>query len=88
MLLREEPGLNAGALAEAFPAVTRPAIARHLAILRRAGLVRPVRRGRESHYYLDAAPIAAVYAEFFRLFVPLAEESLQALKRIVEADPR
>jgi DNA-binding transcriptional ArsR family regulator len=84
-ILRREPGLNAGALADAFPNVTRPAIARHLAVLRRAGLVRPLRHGRESRYYLDAAPIAVVYAEFFRLFVPLVEESLKALKRTVES---
>ena len=37
--------------------VTRQAVAKHLASLRAAGLVRSTRRGREHRYELDPAPL-------------------------------
>ncbi|MBI2766803.1 MAG: winged helix-turn-helix transcriptional regulator [Chloroflexi bacterium] len=85
-LLRDNPGLSAGEVAAAFPRVSRPAVARHVGVLRRAGLVRATRRGRESHFRVEAAPIAAIYREFLRSFVEFADESLVNLKRIVEED--
>ena len=46
-------------LSAAHP-VSRPAISRHLRILRDAGLVRATDRGRERHYELDPRPLAEV----------------------------
>jgi DNA-binding transcriptional ArsR family regulator len=40
--------------------VSRPAISRHLRILRDAGLVRATEHGRERHYALDPEPLAEV----------------------------
>jgi DNA-binding transcriptional ArsR family regulator len=45
--------------------VTRQAVAKHLATLHRAGLVRVERQGRETRYRLEAAPLddAAAWLE-------------------------
>lgn len=43
---------TAGAIAAAFP-VSRPAISRHLRVLRQAGLVRDEAEGRERTYHLE-----------------------------------
>ena len=40
----------------------RPTISNHLAVLKSAGLVREVQRGREHHYHLDAEPLRAASA--------------------------
>ncbi len=49
----------AGDLAEKV-AMSRPAISKHLAVLREAGLVVPERRGRRQIYRLDAEPLQEV----------------------------
>ena len=49
-LLRDRP-LPAGRIAEAFP-VSRPAVSRHLRVLRECGLIRDAVVGRERHYRL------------------------------------
>lgn len=50
----------AGAIAEAFPRLSRPAVSKHLAVLRSAGLVRVRREGRRRLYGLDARALLAV----------------------------
>ncbi|MCA0145765.1 helix-turn-helix transcriptional regulator [Blastococcus sp. LR1] len=47
---------TAGELAEPFP-ISRPAISRHLRVLRESGLVRVRSDGRERRYALDPAPL-------------------------------
>jgi DNA-binding transcriptional ArsR family regulator len=59
-LVRDTP-LPAGAIAGAFP-VSRPAVSRHLRVLREAGLVRDEVSGRERVYRLELAPLAQVEA--------------------------
>ena len=54
-MLRTRPA-NAGAIAGEF-SVSRPAVSRHLRVLREAGLVRDQLRGREREYRLDLAPL-------------------------------
>ena len=49
---------SASALAERLP-VSRQAIAKHLTVLRAAGLVAPVRRGRELQYRALGAELSA-----------------------------
>src|SRR3569833_3322803 len=48
--------IAAGDLAARFP-VSRPAISRHLRVLREAGLVRSRTEGRRRRYALDPAPL-------------------------------
>lgn len=50
---------SAGALAREFP-ISRPAVSRHVRVLRDAGLVR-LRRDRQTlHYSLNPEPLAAI----------------------------
>lgn len=50
---------TAGELASAFT-ISRPAVSRHLRVLREAGLVRMRPRARERVYALEPAPLAEV----------------------------
>jgi DNA-binding transcriptional ArsR family regulator len=58
--LRREP-LTAGAIAGRFP-ISRPAVSRHLRVLREAGLVVDTADGRERVYRLDIEPLAEIDA--------------------------
>jgi DNA-binding transcriptional ArsR family regulator len=74
----------AGQIASAFP-VSRPAISKHLRLLRRAHLVREHREGRNRVYELNAEPLRAVdhWIEQYRVFWT---NSLNNLKAFVEAE--
>ena len=74
----------AGEIANAFP-VSRPAISRHLRILRRAHLVEERREGRNRVYQLNPEPLKAVdsWLEHYREFW---SASLTNLKAFVEAE--
>lgn len=76
--------LPAGRIAQAFP-VSRPAISKHLRVLRRAHLVCEHRQGRQRLYGLNAAPLKAVDAWLnrYRIFW---EASLTRLKAVVESE--
>jgi len=56
VMLRERE-LPAGRIAERFP-ISRPAVSRHLRVLRESGLVRDTLVGRERRYSLDASRFA------------------------------
>ncbi len=58
-VLARRPTATATGLAAELP-ITRQAVAKHLAALKRARLVRAERRGRETQYRLDAAALATV----------------------------
>ena len=74
----------AGEIALAFP-VSRPAISKHLRLLRRAHLVREHRQGRHRVYQLNPGPLRAVdsWIEQYRSFW---SASLANLKAFVEAE--
>ena len=74
----------AGQIASAFP-VSRPAISKHLRLLRRAHLVRERREGRNRIYQLNPEPLRAVdsWIEPYRVFWAA---SLNNLKSFVEAE--
>ena len=74
----------AGRIASAFP-VSRPAISKHLRLLRRAHLVREHREGRNRIYRLNPEPLRAVdsWIEQYRVFWAA---SLNNLKSFVEAE--
>jgi DNA-binding transcriptional ArsR family regulator len=73
----------AGQIASAF-SVSRPAISKHLRLLRRAHLVREHRQGRHRLYQLNPAPLKAVdsWLNQYRMFW---EASVTRLKTFVEA---
>jgi len=58
MLSRGE--LGAGDLARPFR-ISRPAVSQHLKVLKRAGLVRVRREGREQIYSLSPQPLREIY---------------------------
>jgi len=74
----------AGRIASAFP-VSRPAISRHLRLLRRAHLVEERRQGRHRVYQLNPEPLKAVdsWLDHYRVFW---ERSLNNLKAFVETE--
>src|SRR5882757_10005434 len=74
----------AGEIAGAFP-VSRPAISKHLRLLRRAHLVHEHREGRHRVYQLNPEPLRAVDAwlDQYRNFWKM---SLTNLKTFVEAE--
>jgi DNA-binding transcriptional ArsR family regulator len=76
--------LPAGRIAQAFP-VSRPAISKHLRLLRRAHLVRERREGRRRMYQLNPEPLRAVdsWLNHYRIFWQM---SLTDLKTFVEAE--
>ncbi|HZR58971.1 MAG TPA: metalloregulator ArsR/SmtB family transcription factor [Terriglobales bacterium] len=75
---------SAGQIASVFP-VSRPAISKHLRLLRRAHLVREHREGRNRIYQLNPEPLRAVdsWIEQYRVFWAA---SLNNLKAFVEAE--
>jgi DNA-binding transcriptional ArsR family regulator len=79
--LRAGPA-NAGTLAADFRS-SRPAISRHLRVLRQARLVVDLRTGRERVYSIDPAPLQSVlgWLAGYRAFW---QASLNQLKRNVE----
>ena len=74
----------AGDIAQAFP-VSRPAISKHLRLLRRAHLVHEHREGRHRVYQLNPEPLRAVdsWLDPYRNFW---KRNLASLKTFVEAE--
>jgi DNA-binding transcriptional ArsR family regulator len=78
--------LSAGDIARRFP-VSRPAIAKHVRVLRLAGLLRERREATQRFYRLDPAALQAVdqWLAPYRLFWAAR---LIDLKRVVEAEAK
>jgi DNA-binding transcriptional ArsR family regulator len=74
---------SAGEIAALFP-VSRPAVSKHLRVLRNAGLIRERRVAQSRRYSLDAGPLRAVerWLEHYRVFWAAR---LHDLKRYVES---
>ncbi len=87
-LLRGCKTRTAGELAAAFPRISRPAVSRHLRVLREAGFVIAEEAGRERRYRLNAAALARMHRDWFARFTPLWEASLAQLKHRAEAAER
>jgi DNA-binding transcriptional ArsR family regulator len=77
-LVRDDE-VPAGELAAQFP-VTRPAVSRHLRVLREAGLVHERREGRLRLYRADPAPLAELHGWLERYWT----DRLDALKVLAE----
>jgi DNA-binding transcriptional ArsR family regulator len=78
--------LSAGDIAERFP-VSRPAVSRHLRVLRRAGLLRETRQSQSRLYSLDPRPLAEMdrWLADYRVFWGAR---LHDLKRYAESEAR
>jgi DNA-binding transcriptional ArsR family regulator len=76
---------SAGEIAATFP-VSRPAVSRHLRVLRQAGLVRSRQDAQRRVYELDPEPLAeldawlATYRPFWRERLDLLEQHLRRTK--------
>lgn len=73
-------------IADTFP-VSRPAISRHLRLLREADLVVGRRNGRLQLYQLNAAPLANV-EEWLGKYRQMWQRSLGKLKAFAESEER
>jgi uncharacterized protein YndB with AHSA1/START domain/DNA-binding transcriptional ArsR family regulator len=76
---------TAGDLARGF-ALSRPAVAEHLQILRRAGLVHDEPSGRQRHYHLTAEPLAQV-GDWLHPFERFWRDRLRTFADIMEENP-
>ena len=85
-LLRAKPTLTAGEIGAHFRSISRPAVSKHLRVLRESGLVHAREDGRERHYSLDADALGKLYVQWLSKFAPPWEESLATLKRQVEEE--
>jgi ArsR family transcriptional regulator, cadmium/lead-responsive transcriptional repressor len=79
-------GGTATSLSAKLP-VTRQAVAKHLAVLDRAGLVRATPAGREKRYQVDSAQLARASAQLTSV-VSAWDARLARIKRIAEAIQR
>ncbi|SCL44208.1 transcriptional regulator, ArsR family [Micromonospora citrea] len=84
-LLAEGPR-TAGDLADQFD-LSRPAVAEHLQVLRRAALVHDEPRGRQRHYHLTPEPLAQV-GDWLHPFERFWRERLRSLADAAEEEDR
>ncbi len=82
--LRPRP-LTTKQLAEAFAHLDRTTVMLHLRVLEEAGLVVPVRKGRERFNHLDATPIQAIHERWIGPHAAHAAAGLLQLKNLLEA---
>ncbi|SRR5690554_4712613 len=81
--LRLRP-LTTSQLCGCFPELDRCTVMQHLGNLERAGLVVPVRKGRQRFNYLDAMPIQAIHERWIGPHAAQAAVGLSRLKRELE----
>jgi DNA-binding transcriptional ArsR family regulator len=67
-----------------FPALDRTTVMMHLRVLEEAGLVVPVRKGRERFNHLDAMPIHHIHERWIGPHAARAAQGLARLKRDLE----
>ena len=84
--LRAHDALSLSALAEGQP-MSRQAVAKHLALLRAAGLVTSWREGRERLHALDAAPLRQL-DDWLAPYAAAWDRRLARLKRHLEESNR
>jgi len=84
-LLNERQVAAAGEIASHFQAVSRPAISRHLRILRECGVVNAFNYGKTRNYSLNPTPLNEVRQGWLKGFAGKQLKSLVALRDIVES---
>lgn len=73
-------------LCAVFPELDRTTVMLHVRVLEEAGLVVPVRKGRERFNYLDAMPIQAIHERWIGPHAAQAAGRLSLLKRELEKE--
>ena len=86
-LLRIRGEMTAGAVAAEFPEISRPAVSRHLRVLREAALVNVAPVGREAYYALAPDAVEALWNNWFAAFATISEGALRRLRSRVETKP-
>src|SRR5438067_9413789 len=84
--LLREGSQPVGTIARDFP-VSRPAISRHLRVLREAELVSEIKVGRNRLYELNAAPLKSV-DDWLAHYRHMWQHQLRNLKRYIEEKER
>lgn len=82
--LRAGGELTAGDISDYFPAISRPAVSKHLRILREADLVEEERSGRFIIYRLPVSQLAQPAEAWLEPFRKAWQGKLRDLKRFVE----
>jgi DNA-binding transcriptional ArsR family regulator/uncharacterized protein YndB with AHSA1/START domain len=82
-LLREEPRTT-GDICDAFDHLTRFGVLSHMTVLKKAGLVRVERRGRERINRIDPEPLREAYEDWIRNYEVLWAGKLGRLKKFIE----
>ncbi|MBW8011898.1 MAG: winged helix-turn-helix transcriptional regulator [Chloroflexi bacterium] len=82
-ILMQDGPLRAGDLAGRIPEISRPAVSKHMRVLRNSALVVQVSQGRERWYHLDAKPLNDVYS-WLEHYETFWKDKLENLKQIVE----
>jgi DNA-binding transcriptional ArsR family regulator/uncharacterized protein YndB with AHSA1/START domain len=67
--------------------MARQSVSKHLAVLEAANLITTVRRGREKHHYLNAAPINEIAERWITRYEQDRVHALADLKRALEDPP-
>ncbi len=67
--------------------MARQSVSKHLAVLEAADLITTVRRGREKHHYLNAAPINEIAERWITRYEQDRVHALADLKRALEDTP-
>ncbi|WP_209347241.1 helix-turn-helix domain-containing protein [Pontixanthobacter sp. CEM42] len=73
-------------LSAGFPELDRTTVMQHLKVLENAGLLIPVRKGRERFNYLDAMPIEEIHQRWIGPHAAAASTALARLKHDLEED--
>lgn len=84
-LLKAGGPLRAGELAGHFPDISRPAVSKHLRVLRSAHLVSQEARGREVWYRLEALPLSQV-DRWLQDYEAFWQDRLAKLKQAAESE--
>ena len=85
-LLKEREVIAAGEIASHVRHISRPAVSRHLRILRECGVVVSFRWGKKQNYSLNPAPINALRDGWLNGFARKQVNSLKTLRDIVESN--
>lgn len=83
----QKESLTAGLIAQRFKKISRPAVSKHLAVLRRSKLILMQKQGRERIYTLNAAPLKEI-SDWVNRYQTFWNEQLQAFKNYVESNPK
>jgi DNA-binding transcriptional ArsR family regulator len=83
--LHERNGQTLGDLCQGL-AMSRQAVAKHLAVLEQANLVVSERHGREKRHFINPVPINAIAERWMMKFERPRLDALSSLKRELEGD--